>query len=139
MTKAMTSSRVRKSPGIQAAELGALFICFCNMGRVTQLFCSLLHSFTYRFIRCGSALQAKRKMNKETKIPFFTSLTNSSLVKRLTQENLKTHASFAGKQHQTSYRKEKTEITILSQETTNIKEYLKKKLKSQSSHRKQPT
>ena len=66
-------------------------------------------------------------MNKETKIPFFTSLTNSSLVKHLTQENLKTHASFAGKQHQTSYRKEKTEITILSQETTNIKKIFKKK------------
>ena len=73
-------------------------------------------------------------MNKETKIPFFTSLTNSSLVKHLAQENLKTHVSFAEKQHQTSYRKEKTEITILSQETTNIKKYLKKKkLKSQSS------
>ena len=78
-------------------------------------------------------------MNRETKIPFFVSLTNSRLVKRLNQENLKTNASFAGKQHQTSYRKEKTEITILSQGTTNIKKYLAKKLKSQSSHREQPT
>ena len=68
-------------------------------------------------------------MNKEAKIPFFASLTNSSLVKCLNQENLKTNVSFAGKQHQTSYRKQKTEITILSQETTNIKKYLKKKTK----------
>ena len=66
-------------------------------------------------------------MNKETKIPFFMSLTNSSLVKRLTKENLKTHVPFAGKQHQTSHRKENTEITILSQETTNIKKIFKKK------------
>ena len=66
-------------------------------------------------------------MNKETKIPFFTSLPNSCLVKRLTRENLKTHASYTGKQHQTSYRKEKTEITILSQETTNIKKNKNKK------------
>ena len=65
-------------------------------------------------------------MNKETKIPFYMSLTNSGLVKHssvphkkiwkllcLSQENNTKHL----------YRKEKTEITIHSQETTNIKKY----------------
>ena len=32
-------------------------------------------------------------MNRETKIPFFVSLTNSRLVKRLNQENLKTKSN----------------------------------------------
>ena len=57
-------------------------------------------------------------MNKETKIPFFTSLTNSGLVKHSCQENNTKHL----------YRKEKTEITILSQETTNIKIKIKSKI-----------
>ena len=57
-------------------------------------------------------------MKKETKIPFFTSLTNSGLVKHSCQENNTKHL----------YRKEKTEITILSQETTNIKIKIKSKV-----------
>ena len=59
-------------------------------------------------------------MNKETKIPFFTSLTNSGLVK---------HSSI-------SHRKIR-KLMCLSQENNTKHLTEKKKLKSQYSHRKQ--
>ena len=59
------------------------------------------------------------------------SLTNSGLVKHSSVSHRKIRklmCLFTGKQHQTSYRKEKTEITILSKETTNIKIKIKSKI-----------
>ena len=99
----------------------------------TQLFCNLLHSFMCFLSDVGQLYRKREKWIKSTNYLFHVShqLKPSQALNRLTQKNLKTHASFTGKQHQTSCRKEKTEITILSQETTNI--YKKKKLKSQSS------
>ena len=111
-------------------------------------FCDSLKALYAVFLLdIGSSLQEERKINKETKIPFFfTSLTNSSLqsyfflrlsLKKKERKFFENSSVSHGKKTPNilQQKKKKTKITILRQETTNISTSQKKN----PSHKKQLT
>ena len=73
-------------PCLSGTFFGLFIICYCVVltGIVNIQLFSVFFTALHAFLSDVGQLYRKKKMNKETKIPFVASPTNPSLVKRLT-------------------------------------------------------